>query len=145
SGKFLAQIRWRDRKCNAYFHVIPCYDATLLSYATAEALGLVTINAIHTSESEQCVNDDFQKILDEFPEVTNGIGKLKDFQAKIYMDESIPPTVNTRYRIPLHLRDKVEERLKWLLENDIIERATGPTTWVSPIAIAPKKNGVIRI
>ena len=41
-------------------------------------------------------------------------------------------------RIPFHLRTKVAAELKRLEENDIIEVATGPTPWISPIVAAPK-------
>jgi len=36
----------------------------------------------------------------------------------------------------------VETELKNLEELDIIERAEGPTSWVSPIVVAPKKTGI---
>ena len=32
-----------------------------------------------------------------------------------------------------------------LLENDIIERVEGPTTWISPVVVAPKPSGDIRL
>ena len=32
-----------------------------------------------------------------------------------------------------------------LLENDIIERMEGPTTWISPVVVAPKPSGDIRL
>ena len=39
----------------------------------------------------------------------------------------------------------VNAQLDLLLENDIIEPATGPTTWVSPMVVVPKQNGTVRI
>ena len=32
-----------------------------------------------------------------------------------------------------------------LLENDIIERMEGPTTWISPVVVAPQPSGDIRL
>ena len=32
-----------------------------------------------------------------------------------------------------------------LLENDIIKRVEGPTTWISPVVVAPKLSGDIRL
>ena len=32
-----------------------------------------------------------------------------------------------------------------LLENDIIERVEGPTTWISPVVVTPKPSGDIRL
>lgn len=41
-----------------------------------------------------------------------------------------------------HVREQVEAELKNLEELDIIERAEGPTPWVSPIVVVPKKTGI---
>ena len=43
-------------------------------------------------------------------------------------------------RIPFHLRKKVEDELKLLLEQDIIEKVSGPTPWISPVVTPPKPN-----
>ena len=48
-------------------------------------------------------------------------------------------------RLPLSLRSKVENQLKELLEEDVIEQVDGPTPWVSPIVVVPKPSGDIRI
>jgi hypothetical protein len=39
-----------------------------------------------------------------------------------------------------HLRDKLDEVLKKMEENDIIEDAIGPTPWVSELLVIPKPN-----
>ena len=43
------------------------------------------------------------------------------------------------------MREKVEKELERLEKLDIIKKVDGPTDWVSPIVVAPKKNGEIRI
>ena len=48
-------------------------------------------------------------------------------------------------RLPFGLRDKVDEKLDDLLDKDIIEEVPNtPTTWVSPLVVAPKPDGDIR-
>ena len=42
--------------------------------------------------------------------------------------------------IPFHICKKVEAELDRLEEEDIVEKVTGPTTWVSPLLFAPKEN-----
>ena len=48
-------------------------------------------------------------------------------------------------RIPFSLKDKVTAKVNELLQNDIIERVEGPTTWVSLVVVAPKPSGDIRL
>ena len=48
-------------------------------------------------------------------------------------------------RIPFSMREKVEAKIKELLNEDIIEAVDGPTPWVSPVVIAPKPSGDIRL
>ena len=57
------------------------------------------------------------------------------------MDESVEPDIQKTRRIPYGLRSKVEKKLAQLEELDIIERAKGPTSFVSPIVVVPKANG----
>ena len=38
------------------------------------------------------------------------------------------------------MKDKVQRKIDELLSLDIIEKVSGPTTWVSPAVIAPKPN-----
>ena len=66
---------------------------------------------------------------------------------KLQVDESIKPVAEPPRRIPYHLRERVDEALKGMLENDVIEEQPNnvPTTWLSNLVIAPKDDGDIRI
>ena len=67
---------------------------------------------------------------------------MKGKTAKLLVNDSIKPLAQKYRRLPFHIRDQVEAELKNLEELDIIERAEGPTPWVSPIVVAPKKTGI---
>ena len=45
-----------------------------------------------------------------------GIGKLKDTQVKIHVDEFVKPVAQKPRRVPFHLIDKVEQEIQNLLE-----------------------------
>ena len=79
--------------------------------------------------------------------VFEGIGKLKEFQVKLHIDDSVPPVTQRYRRIPFHQRQKVTSALIELEKNDVIERVDGPTPWVSPIVVVPKpqRPGEVRI
>ena len=74
-----------------------------------------------------------------------GIGKLKGVEIKLHVDAKVPPVAQRARRIPFHLRNKVEHELKILEQRHIIEKVNGPTPWVSPLVLIPKKSGEVRI
>lgn len=115
-------------QCHTFF-ITKGQHGSLIGYPTAQALHLVKIL--------QHITDPTSK----YPNLFKGIGKLKDTQVKIHIDESVKPVAQKPRRVPFHLRDKVEQEIDKLLEEDIIEKVQGdPTPWVSPIVIVPKKD-----
>ena len=48
-------------------------------------------------------------------------------------------------RVPFHVRGKVDEELECLKELDIIEDASGPAPWISPLVNVHKDNGSVRV
>ena len=83
--------------------------------------------------------------MQKFPECFRGAGKLKDFQLNIHIDPSVRPVAQNPRRIPFGLRKKAEDKLSELMDADIIEKADGPTPWVSPVCIVPKPSDEIRL
>ena len=77
----------------------------------------------------------------EFPEVFTALGKMKDTQITLHIDPSVTPVAQPLRR----LRERVEGKLKQLVEFDIIEPVAWPTPWVNPTVIAPKRDGEIRL
>ena len=63
---------------------------------------------------------------------------MKGFQVELHIDKYIKPITQPHRRIPFHIRQKVEQELQYLEENDIIENVEGPPPWISPIVAAPK-------
>ena len=51
------------------------------------------------------------------------------------------PVAQPLRRTPFNLRQKVEKKIKELLDMDIIEPVNGPTPWVNAAVIVPKANG----
>ena len=146
-GKFAAKVEIGARQTDADFIVIKGEGRSLLSKSTAEQLGVLKIglnvNAVGVSDEPKTLTaDDIQK---RFPEVCSGIGKLKDYQAKIHVDPNVKPVAQSSRRVPFALRDKLEMEIQRLLKDDIIEPVEGPTPWVSPLVIIPKQSGDIRV
>ena len=83
----------------------------------------------------------------KFPKVFEGLGKLKGYQLKLHIDESVQPVAQPVRRIPFTRKAKVNEKLDELLKLDVIEKVEGPTSLVNPMVqvVIEKPNGDIRI
>ena len=81
--------------------------------------------------------EQLKSILSEFPEVTSGFGKLKDYKLKIPIDDFVQPVVQPVRRVP-YLRDKLSKKLDELESLDIIEKVDEPSEWMSPVVCVPK-------
>lgn len=80
--------------------------------------------------------------LEEYQDLFNGIGKLKNKTVKLHINKAVKPVALRHRRIPFHLCDKVEAEIKRLVDADIIEKVEDqPTPWISPIVTPPKKEG----
>ncbi|GFR84453.1 Pol polyprotein [Elysia marginata] len=75
-------------------------------------------------------------------ELYRGFGKIKNIKVKLHIDHKVQPRFQAHRRIPYHVRKDLEKELQRLEEQDIIENVVGPTPWVSPIVVVPKKTGV---
>ncbi|XP_058840823.1 uncharacterized protein K02A2.6-like [Topomyia yanbarensis] len=71
--------------------------------------------------------------------------KEKDMLVHIKMNPAITPCFQPLRRIPIPMESAVNQKLDELLKRDIIEAKKGPVTWVSPLVVAKKTNGDIRL
>ena len=120
----------------------------LLGYSTATDLGILRVGLAETLGTGACNTIDSTfvgQLKAKYPNVFLGIGKLKGYQLKLHIDPSVTPVAQKMRRVPFSLKDKVTAKVNELLEKDIIEKVEGPTTWVSPVVIAPKASGDIRL
>ena len=89
--------------------------------------------------TETNITEVIRKVLDKFPE---GIGRMKDVELRLDIDESVTPVAQTTRRIPFSQRGAVEEKIGELLREGIIERVEGPTPWLSPIHVVRQADKV---
>ncbi|KAA0709172.1 hypothetical protein E1301_Tti017617 [Triplophysa tibetana] len=139
-GAFKCETRIDNRTVYAEFIVIKGNGEPLLGRDTAMKLGVLKIGT-----NIAAVMDLKQSLRSQYPEVFQGVGKLKTKQISLYIDPKVKPVAQPLRRIPFNLRSPVEEKIKELLEMDIIEEVNGPTPWVNPVVIVPKANSEIRL
>ena len=82
---------------------------------------------------------------EEFKSLFGGIGKVPNKEVKLHIDPDVSPRQQPHRRISFHVREDVEKELERLEKLDIIEKVEGPTPWISPIVVVPKKSREVRI
>ncbi|XP_022804047.1 uncharacterized protein LOC111341348 [Stylophora pistillata] len=138
-GKFKAKITSEYGLSEETFYVANSSSNSILSWMTSQKLNLrKVINTVY--QLSPALPPNAPDFLENYPGLTRGMGEYKGELAQIHIDESVKPLAQLHRRIPFHVRKQVEEKLKQLEEDDIIERAKGPAPWVSPIVVVPKPN-----
>ena len=146
-GQFKSELAVEETKVLTHLVVVK-RGWCLVGYSTATGLGILQVGPVPNPVAESCntVRCPFVESLKaKFPGVFSGVGRLKNYQLKLHIDPQVTPVVQKMRRIPFSLKDKVTAKVNELLENDIIERVEGPTTWISPVVVAPKPSGDIRL
>ena len=111
-------------------YVLQGTHGSLLSFSIASKFGLVEVKISNVTSD--------LSLIDQYPSVFHGIEKLKDYEVKLHIDETVTPIAQSARRIPFHSRKKVSAELKKLEEQGSIEKVEGPTSWVSPLVVIPK-------
>ena len=145
-GCFEAQVSVgnNDRQINAEFTVVREKGQALLGYKTATELRVLKIG-IDSNNVNMVSQLEPKELVEKYKSCFVGLGKLKSFQLEIPIDKSVKPVAQDMRKIPFSLRDKLEAKLDELQKLDVIEKAEGPTPWVSPVVVVPKGQNDIRL
>ena len=152
-GFFNARVTYKESSCITKFFVINnSTSGCLLSKSSLIELNILTFNGDLeqqnlTGKINNITNNKsrYEELLRRFPEITQGVGSLKDTELHLHIDRNVEPVIQPTRRMPFHLRPKVERKIKQLLSEDIIEPVSNHTTWLSPIQIVPSGNNDIRM
>lgn len=131
-GTFQAEIQIGKRSIEAEFLVVENGQRNLLGDTTSKQLGILKIGL------------EINRVLDG-KNNDSPFSKISDTKIRILMDPTITPVFQPLRRIPMPLEEAVNQKLDELLRRDIIETKEGPATWVSPLVVASKANGSIRL
>ena len=104
---------------------------------------------IEENDYNKEVDSEMDKIRSEFADViSDTTGKVKGPPIKIQFQEDATPTIQPPRRIPLHYMSRLEEELKKMKSEDIIEGPLDieePGTFISNLVITDKKDNSGRI
>ena len=134
AGCFTAKVAVKDVAVEAEFTVIEGKGQALLGRETATQLKVLSLSP------NVCVNSlQEENLFQKYKSCFESLGKLKDFQLNIPIDQHVKPVVQMR-RVPFSLRDKLDKKLYEIVDLGVIEKAEGPTPWISPVFVVPKPN-----
>ena len=140
-----AKVIYGNAVTNLRLYVIDKNVETLLSGQASEELGIIKFNN-NVPDLRRLHNLGNQNIpQNKYPEVFEGVGKLKDYQVKLHIDPSIPPVAEPQRPIAFHLQSKHSMEIDKMEEVGIIEEHEGPAPWISNTVSAPKDDGGLRI
>lgn len=89
-GVFQCNVQASHSTTETKFYVLQNDGHTLLSYGTAQELGLINItSAVNYTNTIHTVADE---LVESYPELFKGIGKLKNFQVKLHINPDVQPT-----------------------------------------------------
>ena len=128
-------------------NVIGSVHATLAVGETSSEQELCVVSnlkALKLIERINSVNKE-NKYKQEFPELFIGLGRMKNVYTIRLQENAQPFAISTPRRLPLPMKEKVQEELKKLEELDIIRPVETPTDWCAPIVAVPKANGKVRL
>ncbi|KAK2714195.1 hypothetical protein QYM36_008678 [Artemia franciscana] len=126
------------------FHVVNTDHKPILSRKTSQNMNLIKFILNVQSEPAPTMKPETAKILEEYGNVFEGVGKLPG-KCKIHLKEGAVPTVQPPKRVPFALQEKLKEELDRFGVIGIIEKTTTPTEWVNSIVVVQKPNGSLRI
>ena len=137
-GKFRTTFESETKKLNDRLYIVEGSGGSLLSWKTSQELNLLqTVQQVKSVPSKPAAKAP-SDLVEEYNDLFHGLGKLKNYQIKLHIDEDIPPVAQPHRRVPFHVRKQLGEQLRRDEELGVIERIEGPTHWVSPIVVAPK-------
>ena len=88
-GQYISPVRFGETVTNVQFYVVKKDLETLLSGPACEELGIIKINDEPDIRNVAAPNNRIAKIVNQFPNVFNGIGTLKDYTVKLHIDENV--------------------------------------------------------
>ena len=96
---------------------------------------------LHVNTVTQATTD----FVTEFPAVfKDGLGTVKDHEAEITLTDDAKPKCCSARPVPYAIRSAVDKELDRLEQEGIIKPVES-AIWASPVVVAPKKNGDIRL
>ncbi|CAI6374057.1 unnamed protein product [Macrosiphum euphorbiae] len=89
--------------------------------------------------------NEVQQLLQKYSSVLEeGIGEIKDIQARLTINQSVKPIFCKARPVPFALKTKVEEEIENLVNQGVLKKVNS-SNWATPVVPIVKPNGKIRL
>lgn len=127
----------------ATFYVVDTDGPAILGLPSSRKLKLVTLHCAMSETGSKPIKDK-EDLRSRFPDRFRGIGRFPG-TFHLTLREDAEPVVHPPRRLPIHLKDELEQELRRMEDIGVISKVTEPTDWVSSLAVSRKSNGKLRI
>ena len=88
-----------------------------------------------------------QEVLLEFPQVFQGLSKLKNHQVKLHLKSDARPVRASPRRLPYHLQDRAESAVQTMIQDGVLEEhpIDEPCLWKANVVVEVKDDGNLRV
>ena len=139
-GSCILNIELKRKNMPVLFIVADITSQPVLGLKTSTQLYLIK----RIINIDKTLNPKLPSYLNGFTECFGEIGCLRN-EHHIVIDYSVPPTVNPPRRIPIALKEKVNNELQQMLKTNIIAPIEELTDWVYSMIVVEKPNGNLKI
>ena len=125
--KFTIMLESETKKTSDKLYIVEGSGDSLLSWKTSQELNLLqTVQQVGNTPSKPETKAPAD-LIEEYDDLFHGLGKLKDYQIRLHIDENVPPVAQPHRRVPFHVRKQLEEQLRRDEELGVIEYIEGPS------------------
>ena len=158
TGTALCSVSFKNRTVPVEFYILPGSCDPILDGNKAEQLKIISLDKddnhifnpilmISSQGKVQKLINNICSILQHYPQNFKGLGKLRNYQVKLYTDNSIKPVAVPPRFVSYYLKGRVSDAIDNMLKEGVIEEhpINDRSPWGSFAVIVPKINGSIRI
>ena len=120
-------------------------DVYVVNQLSRCLLGQPAIKALDLVTRVRGVTEASCKVIDEFPQLFRGLGKIEGEYKIQLKDGAKPYALTTPRRVPIPLMKAVRKELQRMEDLGVIVPVTEPTDWCSGMVVVPKKSNEVRI
>ena len=133
TGTALCSASFKNRAVPGEFYILPRSRDPILDGNKAEQLKIISLDKddnhvfnpvlmISSQEKDGEFINNICSILQHYPQNFKGLGKLRNYQVKLYTDNSIKSVAVPPRSVPYHLKGRVFDAIDNMLKEGVIEQ-----------------------